>query len=190
MSTLLEQKAVLRTRIREALQQLNEQSRREQSAAACQNLMHLDAFQSAKTVLVYHALPLECDPSAFASAALACGKRVAYPVCGEERSLLLYVPHDETAFVRGNYGIYEPDPTRSQQVPEPEVDFIVVPGLAFDRFGGRLGRGAGYYDRLLSRTNAFKAGFAFFEQLVESVPMEPFDVRMDCVVASKWIYCE
>ena len=102
----------------------------------------------------------------------------------------MYVPQDETAFIRGNYGIYEPDPARSQQVPEQQIDFIVVPGLAFDRLGGRLGRGAGYYDRLLSRTSAFKAGFAFVEQLVQTVPMEPFDVKMDCVAVSKWIYCE
>ncbi len=190
MSTLFEQKAALRARIHEALKQMDEQSRREQSAAACQNLVRLNAFQSAKTVLVYRALPTECDPSQLASAALLCGKRVAYPVCGEGRSLRLYVPHDEMAFVLSNYGIYEPEPARSKEVPEQEIDFIVVPGLAFDRFGGRLGRGAGYYDRLLSRTTAFKAGFAFSEQLVESVPMEPFDVKMDCVAASKWIYCE
>ncbi len=190
MSALFEEKAALRVKMREALKKMSEESRRRQSASACMNLAGVSAFQGAKTVLLYNALPFECDPAALARLAREAKKRIVYPMCAEGNTLLLYAPRGEGAFVSRSYGILEPDPAFSDAVSLAEIDFIVVPGLAFDRRGGRLGRGAGYYDRLLRDSRAYKAGFAFFEQLVLRVPMEPFDVKMDCVAAGKGIYCE
>lgn len=190
MSALFQQKAALRAAMREALRAMSEESRREQSEAACKVVLALEAFQRAKTVLLYRALPIECNPAAIAAAAQGLGKRVAYPVCGEGRTLGFYVPQSEDAFLPASFGILEPDTSRSVEVLPDEADLVLVPGLAFDRFGGRLGRGAGYYDRFLSQTKAHKVGFTFEEQLVERVPMEAFDVKMDCVAVSKWIYCE
>ncbi|MCE5235549.1 MAG: 5-formyltetrahydrofolate cyclo-ligase [Clostridiaceae bacterium] len=188
--TVIEQKKALRDEMRETLKRMSDENRLEQSAAACANVVGLSAFQNAKTVLLYRALPAECDPAAIARAAALSGKRVAYPVCEADNNLSLYVPEDDSAYIRSGYGILEPDKARSQKVSADELDLIVVPGLAFDRAGHRLGRGAGYYDRLLNRTRAFKLGFGFREQLAQNVPTEPFDMKMDCVVLDRWIYCE
>ena len=83
---------------------------------------------------------------------------------------------------RGPYGIMEPRfscPAR----PADRMDLIIVPGVAFDRKGGRLGRGAGYYDRLLKKAKrVFKIGLCFREQLIKKVPMGPRDVRVNRVI--------
>ena len=85
------------------------------------------------------------------------------------------------AFRAATYGIEEP--TGELFTDYADIDFIVVPGVAFDRNGNRLGRGKGYYDRLLPRIpSAYKAGICFPFQLVEEVPAEPFDIRMDEII--------
>ena len=66
-----------------------------------------------------------------------------------------------------------------------DLDLIIVPGLGFDSECRRLGRGAGYYDRLLSESRAYKVGFCFDEQLLDEVCTEEHDVRMDCVVTER-----
>ena len=86
-------------------------------------------------------------------------------------------PEDLTT---GSYGIEEP--TGELFTDYAAIDFVAVPGVAFDNAGNRLGRGKGYYDRLLPRLTAFKAGICFPFQLVKEVPAEPFDIRMDIII--------
>jgi len=87
----------------------------------------------------------------------------------------------ENMSICGVYGIEEP--TGEAFTDYAAIDFIVVPGVAFDAKGNRLGRGKGYYDRLLPRIpTAYKAGICFPFQLVEEVPAESFDVRMDIII--------
>ena len=84
----------------------------------------------------------------------------------------------------GAYGIEEP--TGEFFTDYSAIDLIVVPGVAFDRKGNRLGRGKGYYDRLLPQIpSAYKAGICFSFQIVEEIPAEPFDICMDEVITSK-----
>lgn len=101
-------------------------------------------------------------------------------VVGDELELRIYTgPEDMKT---GAYGIEEP--IGETFTDYAAIDFIVVPGVAFDRKGNRLGRGKGYYDRLLPRIpSAFKAGICFPFQLVEEVPAEPFDICMDIVIS-------
>lgn len=91
--------------------------------------------------------------------------------------------------IPGRYGVREPRPALPM-LPWDRVDWLAVPGVAFDRRGGRLGRGAGHYDRILGATPAFRCGVAFACQLVETVPMAEHDLRVDAVVTStEWIRC-
>jgi len=96
---------------------------------------------------------------------------------------------DDSDMQTGAFGISEP---KAQiPVPEEEIDVILVPGIAFDKKGGRIGFGKGYYDRLLSRTKAVKIGLCHAVQLVEDTFCEPHDVRMDYVITeSELIVCE
>lgn len=158
------------------------------SGKACAAVMNMDQFAGAQTVLTYMAMPTEIDPSIIAKAALASGKRVAYPRCVEGNLLEIYIG-DADAFERNRYGILEPVPGRAQHVAAGEIDMVIVPGMAFDRERARLGHGAGYYDRLFDklRPDAFKLGFAFSWQIVDKVPTEPHDISMDAVATDKEI---
>ncbi len=189
-SQLTEQKNLLRRRMRGILRGLDAEDMAGQSAAVCKKVTGLPEFASASLVLCYRALARECDPFGIAACAAASGKRVAYPLCMADGSLQLLVPYDESAFLCGKFGISEPDPARSTQVRMADVDFAVIPGVAFDSRCRRMGHGAGYYDRLLENTGAVLVGIAFDEQILPEVPCGELDVRMDYVVSKNWIYCK
>ncbi|HLP77584.1 MAG TPA: 5-formyltetrahydrofolate cyclo-ligase, partial [Candidatus Paceibacterota bacterium] len=72
-----------------------------------------------------------------------------------------------------------------------QLDLVLVPGVAFDACGRRLGRGKGFYDRLLADTRGIKCGVAFDEQIVTGIPVEPHDVLVDCILTpTRWIDCD
>jgi 5-formyltetrahydrofolate cyclo-ligase len=86
---------------------------------------------------------------------------------------------------KGNYGILDVPIEKRIDVDLRELQLILVPGIAFDLSGGRLGYGKGYYDRFLDKTNAFKIGLCFQSQVVEKVPMENHDIRMHAIISEK-----
>jgi 5-formyltetrahydrofolate cyclo-ligase len=89
--------------------------------------------------------------------------------------------------VPGKFGIREPA-AHCPEVPLNRLDLALVPGIAFDVSGGRLGRGKGFYDRLLPAVNGLKCGVAFDEQIVDAVPVGPMDVRLNCILTpTRWI---
>lgn len=150
-----------------------------QSAEIVAALAAHPAFRAANTILLYHSLKDEVDTHAFIRK-WSREKRILLPVVtGDDLELRLYTgPEDLTV---GAYGIEEP--TGARFTDYAAIGLIVVPGVAFDRDGNRLGRGKGYYDRLLPRIpSAYKIGICFPFQLVDEVPAEPFDIRMDEII--------
>lgn len=150
-----------------------------QSAEILAALEAHPAFRAATTVLLYHSLKDEVDTHEFIRK-WSREKRILLPVVvGDDLELRLYTGPEDLK--PGAYGIEEP--TGELFTDYADIDFIVVPGVTFDRNGNRLGRGKGYYDRLLPRIpSAHKAGICFPFQLVEEVPAEPFDIRMDEII--------
>ena len=181
-------KTQLRRQMREMLKSLTEERVRALSDAACSRVMAHPAFFSADTVFLYAAMPNEADPSALASKAASMGKRVAYPYCVNSTQIVAMQPIVPNDLEPGAYGIYAPVPERSIVIPPQEIDFVLVSGLAFDTQGGRLGRGAGYYDRFLSRTAAFRAAFCFELQVLDEVPMDEHDLFMNAVFTDTALY--
>ena len=118
------------------------------------------------------------------------GHRAVLP--GPESRPLL--PQQSLRLAPGTLGILEPKPElrgqNDRRAQVQELDLLVIPGLAFDRQGGRLGYGKGYFDRLLrdARADALLAAVAFECQLFDAVPMQPYDVRVDAVVTESDIY--
>ena len=106
-------------------------------------------------------------------------KRILLPVV-VENDLELRLYSGTQSLCIGSYGIEEP--VGKAFTDYHSIDLVVVPGVAFDASGHRLGRGKGYYDRLLPHIPAYKAGICFPFQLVEEVPSEEFDIRMDAVI--------
>jgi 5-formyltetrahydrofolate cyclo-ligase len=137
------------------------------------------AFGAASTVLLYHSLPDEVDTHAFVRKWWRAKRLLLPVVVGADLELREYKGEESMAL--GRFGIEEP--VGKAFTDYGGIDLAVVPGVAFDRRGNRLGRGRGYYDRLLpSLPSTYKIGICFPFQLVEEVPAEPFDIRMDEVL--------
>lgn len=155
------------------------QELKEMSVSLCRRIMSGTHWQNAGTVLLYHALPDEVDTQLLLDDALLSGKRVLLPkVNGDDLVLCEYTGPD--SLTTGAYGILEPNGT-SSMYGGTEIDLAIIPGMAFDRHGHRLGRGKGYYDRLLSGLKVYKMGICFPFQLLDYLPCEEHDVMMDGV---------
>ncbi|MEO8304289.1 MAG: 5-formyltetrahydrofolate cyclo-ligase [Betaproteobacteria bacterium] len=145
----------------------------------------LPRFASAKAVLLTLPFRAEWDTRPLVRAALAAGKTVVVPrVDAQSRMLDLHSIGDpERDVVAGLQGIPEPLPDRPR-IPRDAIDFVVVPGVAFDYKGRRLGYGGGYYDRLLPLLSprAARVAGAFELQLVDLVPAAPHDIAVDAIV--------
>lgn len=151
------------------------------SDAIANRLGTMAVFRQASCIALYHALPDEVQTAALLEACYP-QKTILLPVVeGDTLRLVPYRGADSLQI--GAFGIAEPLPTTEQeQQKEIQVDLIIVPGVAFDRQGNRLGRGKGFYDRLLSELPATKVGICFGFQLCPKIPTEPFDFRMDYLV--------
>ncbi len=139
------------------------------------------AFRSVRTILLYHALPDEVPTQALLEALLAQGKTLLLPcVTGStEMELRRYTTHDDLK--PGVFGILEP--TGEVFTDDASIDTALIPGMAFDRKGHRLGRGKGYYDRFLSCVpHIYKIGICYPFQLVEEVPADDHDIMVDEVI--------
>ena len=135
------------------------------------------AFQLAEKVLLYHSLPDELGTHRFLNRWKDRKQFFLPRVNGVHLELL---PYEESRLEIGSFHIEEPTGNEVHEVDEMEV--IVVPGVAFDRKGRRLGRGKGFYDRLLKTAKGLKVGVGYEFQLVDELPAEEHDVPMDIVI--------
>lgn len=152
----------------------------ELSQIICERLMALEA----DSIAVYSALPGEVSVCAAVDAWLAAGKQILYPrVVGPGEMVLIPVQsRDELS--AGKFGIMEPEGTPYSGA----VDVVLVPGLAFDLAGHRLGFGAGFYDRFVEANPARTLGVVFDWQMTRMLPSEPHDQPMDAVLTDRRVY--
>ncbi len=168
------------------------------SRAICERFVGLPEYGKANTVMWYLHCRSEVKTLEAVESALRTRKRCVIPYCTVDRQgrnkLGLWWLRDLDELVSGKWGILEPPPERwlepERQVAEEELDVIMVPGVAFDRRGGRLGNGAGYYDRLLARVRADSvlAGVCYEAQLLERVATDRHDIFMNKVITEHAIY--
>ncbi len=168
------------------------------SAEICERFISQPWYQSAKTVLWYVHCRSEVRTLPALSRELKGSKRIVVPYCTTgaegEKQLGLWQLKAVEELQSGMWNILEPPRDRwsetCRQVAIDELDVVMVPGVAFDRVGGRLGNGAGYYDRLLGRVrvDAILAAVCYESQLFPGLPMESHDVPMDFVITEKTIY--
>ena len=165
----------------------------EVSQSICAKLAALAEYAAAETVMGYVDVRSEVRTRPFLAAALGASKRVVVPYCvGDHLGLFLLEKMEELA--PGTFGILEPRQelrTLAHKRVEPNrLDLVIVPGVAFDRRGARLGHGRGYYDRLLAdvRPDTPLVALAFECQIFPQIPTEPHDVCMDKVITEKAVY--
>lgn len=170
-------KQVLRKHIKLLTGALSTETRQTLSQRVLEKLETHPKFQAAQTVMLFYSLPDEVGTHEFV-ARWAAKKRILLPaVKGEDIEVRRLMP--SAPITPGAFGIGEPESTAFAELQE--IELVVVPGVAFDSHGNRLGRGRGYYDRFLSQEklkSAWKIGICFPHQLVESVPTAPGDIAM------------
>jgi 5-formyltetrahydrofolate cyclo-ligase len=181
--TVAEAKAELRRTIRMRLQSLTAAQRAVGASQICQRVLAQDFWKSAKTVLLFAPLPDEVDIWPLMGTALAEGKIIALPRLDKQKNhyVIAQVSHLERNLVAGAFGIQEPS-TTCAEIPLEMIDVALVPGLAFDDNSRRLGRGKGFYDRLLSNFRGIKCGVTMEELILDDLPVDLHDVRMDTLV--------
>jgi len=176
------EKEILRIEIRKRLTV----SEPETASVIRSKVMSLDCWGGARTIFAYHPLPTELDLLPMLD--VERGKDWIFPrVSGESLSLHLWSPG--ACWRKGAFGILEPDPMHWPEVGVEAIDVALIPGMAFDRNGKRLGRGRGFYDRLLASPvfRALKVGITTDRFLLDEIPIEAHDIPMDLVVTESGI---
>ena len=181
-----ETKAALREKINSLMKALDPKDIGRMSDSIAENLFALKDYQRSQKVLVYLALKSEAQTERIVHKSFEEGKRVFVPVVDREKDELLIseLPDLKINLVKGAYGILEPV-EKDRKIAAPEIiDLAIVPGLAFDGEGARLGHGKGYYDRFLKRLSphALRLGLAFGCQVLPSIPHCEHDVRVHKVL--------
>jgi len=184
-------KAELRAEARRRLRALDPAARAAAEAAIARRVWTVPEIAAARTLLLFADLPEEVHTDTIAAEALRRGVTLVYPRTRvETRTMTLHRVAALADLRAGNYGIREPAPEQCAEVGMAEVEVALVPGLAWDRAGNRLGRGAGYYDRMFARPEwrGFRCGVFFAFQQVDAIPAEDWDLPMDAVVTDAEVW--
>lgn len=160
--------------------------REEKAAAVAAKLFSMPEYTSAKTVAIYYSMASELSTDHIRHAAIAEGKQVALPrTFGDYMNF--YLIGEGEKMTRSDFGVWEPLENAEKLIDPQSIDLIIVPGLAFDRDLNRLGFGRGFYDRYLSKTDAFKIGICYDAQIApkNEIPTDEYDVKMDRIITEK-----
>ncbi len=188
--------------LREYKQQIREQAHANRKAQEdkdglsqqiCQKFAELPEYQAARTVLFYLDVRAEVRTRHYLPIALGHGKKIVVPFCVDGELELFHLENMDELSV-GMYKILEPK-TELRELPQKrvdvnEIDLIMTPGVAFDRRGGRMGHGFGYYDKLLCKARAETpiVALAFECQLFPEIPTQSHDIFMDKIVTEAAVY--
>lgn len=173
------EKAALRADLRARLSQSDPAENAACDVRITQQVLSLPAFQAAERIFAYCSVVPEVDTHAILAQARRRGKTVALPVAQSDGKMQ-FARYDGV-LVPGRYGI--PEPPRSAQVMLPQPgDLVLVPALAYDRAGRRLGRGGGYYDRFLAHADCCTVGLIRAAFLLDALPAEWNDVPVSAVI--------
>ena len=153
-----------------------------------ERLLSLAEFHKANTVLLYASFRSEVETLDLIRGSLQMGKRTVLPRVDKEKHMLeLYEIKDVGELTNGYMGIPEPSRSANRLLGIGDVDFVIVPGAAFDTSGNRLGYGAGYYDILLAgrKKGTPVIALAYEEQIVDAIPVEEHDVKVDLIITDR-----
>ncbi|MCM1490073.1 MAG: 5-formyltetrahydrofolate cyclo-ligase [Muribaculum sp.] len=171
------EKSEIRRNIKRLRMMLSEMEKEEAASEVFAQLEKTAAFMMAQNILMYHSLPDELSTISFLKKWKDRKNFFLPRVNGVNLDLLPYI---ESELERGAFDIEEPQGSELANVED--IDLMIIPAVAFDRRGNRLGRGKGFYDRLLATSRATKIGVGYEFQLMEELPSEKHDVPMDMVI--------
>lgn len=174
-----EQKKEVRKIIQQRKKQYSFEEKKAKSKIIFQQVEQWTEFQKADTLMVYWSMDDEVYTHDFVLKWFQTKTIILPSVKGDELELRVFRGMDDMT-EGAAFGIKEPKELYKKELDQ--IDLVIVPGVAFDRRNNRLGRGKAYYDKLLSKTNALKVGVCFDFQMLESVPVNQYDIKMDRVI--------
>ena len=168
---------------------LDESQRREKNKSILKNILALSEFEYASTIMAYLDFRGEVETRELAAEILNRGKRLVVPLCNNDNLIPCLINNLDQDIHAGTWGILEPRKDRLRPLPPLEIDLVMVPGLAFDYQGNRLGYGRGYYDRFLPqlKEGVLAAGLCFTCQLVDRIPTDEYDFKMDILITENGV---
>ena len=185
--SLKEEKNALRRNFSSQRAAIDDSYHKEASEKIAELFFDSTAYKNAETVLLYLSINREVRTRAMIDLILNDGKRLALPVCFDNGRMTFRYITNKNQLVKGKFSAPEPNDGCEEYVGNtPTV--CVIPALAFDKAGYRLGYGKGYYDRYLSRFDTVRVGFCFHELFVDSLPHGRFDAASDVVITEKGVF--
>ena len=186
-STITAEKARLRRQALDWLAALSPPERIAGDEALFRRFLALPQVAATRTILLYHGMDTEPDTVRLLPPLWDIGKQVCLPRCLPGNQMEARLVQRDSTLVRHPYGMLEPGPD-CPLIPPDQIDLVLVPGLAFDRSGGRLGRGGGYYDRWLAGFSGITAALCRDGLLMEAIPRLPHDLGVDLVITKTSLY--
>lgn len=184
-----DRKHLQRLAARERRRRIRPSEKKQCEMQVCEYLAKMPELRQVRHVLSYAAIDDELSLEAFHHWAVNAGKTLAFPVSRPGGAMDAYIPSVVNDMITGLFGIPEPDVITALYLPPENVDLVLIPCVAFDREGNRLGHGGGYYDRYLTRcTQAIKILIAFETQRLESVAKNELDIPVDIIVTQEGIF--
>lgn len=159
----------------------------EKSRAICERFLGTMAYAHADTVLLYHSINQEVDTTELLHTLMNSDKRVALPVCRDNGEMIFRYITDDSQLTKGFFSAPEPNESCEEFVSSAHT-VCIIPAIAFDREGYRLGYGKGYYDRYLTDPSIVKIGFSYDELFVDSLPRGRFDIACDLIITPKGVF--
>jgi 5-formyltetrahydrofolate cyclo-ligase len=185
-------KSELRKSVIERRSSISLPARQTANRTISKRVLAMGGFNDAQTVMAYMSIAAEFSTMEFVRATLALGKNLVLPkVNRDEKKLDLFrVKNIDTDLTPGVWEILEPNPERCEKISAEDIEFVLVPGVAFDVHCNRLGYGGGFYDRLLDDLGPFVSlvAPAFALQIVERVPIEEHDIPLNVIITEDQKY--
>ena len=184
-----EEKAALRRECARIRNGLAAEEKAMMDERICRNLLSLAVFRFAKKLLLYHPIRSEVDVLPLMQAALAAGKEVYFPLCDPEKAgvMTFHRVTSRQELTSGSFSVPEPSAAAPLYENDSSLAVCVIPALAFDKEGYRLGYGKGYYDRFLADFTGTRIGVGYSTLVLPQIPHNRFDLKTDLIVTEKGV---
>lgn len=180
----LEEKKVIRKQIIEHRDSIDSSLRREWDKTIFFKLINSEFYKNANMIFTFVSFKSEVDTHSIIKHSISCGKTICVPrIKSKQNGIEIYKINGFEDLKEGYFGILEPIDT-CLAVDKDSIDLILMPGVAFDSQGGRLGYGAGYYDRFIASMSkkVDKIALAYNFQIIDKVPMDTHDIKIDGII--------
>ncbi|MBR3845645.1 MAG: 5-formyltetrahydrofolate cyclo-ligase [Clostridia bacterium] len=185
---MMNEKTTLRAHLRALRDSLDGEYIAAASRSACERIAQLDEFGSATAILLYFPINNEISPLFLLDVAQKWGKKIAFPVCDHESGKLIFREISNlNELKKAKFGLFEPNNTCPILIPD-EKTLCIVPAIAFDENGDRLGYGKGFYDRFLRDFKGTSVGLVHSELLVPYLPRDEHDTLLCTIATEKGIF--